>query len=275
MWRPLAVLALAAGCGPSDDGRLRKAKSAMASGDYAAAKQFASTAVQADASQPAGHEVLAHALSGLKEHAAAAESYTQALALNPDRPDLRDRRGDACLKCGRFADAVADFDAVLAARPALAPSHWRRGIALYYAGRFADGAAQFESHRTVNPGDVENSVWHYLCVAEAESPAAAKAKLLPVGQERRPVFPQILDLFAGRCGPEAVTAAAGQVPADSPSGPPARFYADLYLGLYHAAAGEAAKATERLTAAVANRLADDYMGDVAVVHLARLTGGLK
>ena len=36
-----------------------------------------------------------------------------------------------------------------------------------YAGRYQDCREQFESHRTVNPDDVENAAWHFLCVARA------------------------------------------------------------------------------------------------------------
>ena len=61
--------------------------------------------------------------------------------------------------------------------PDEAPYLWQRGIALYYAGRYDDCRRQFESHRSVNPDDVENAAWHFLCVARAESPAKARAAL--------------------------------------------------------------------------------------------------
>ncbi len=76
---------------------------------------------------------------------------------------------------------MAGFDRVVALQPEVAPQLWQRGIALYYAGRFDAGRLQFESHRTVNPADVENAAWHFLCVAKAESAAAAKDRMLPVG----------------------------------------------------------------------------------------------
>jgi len=65
------------------------------------------------------------------------------------------------------------------------PQLWQRGIALYYAGRYDDCRKQFEAHRTVNPDVVENAAWHFLCVARADSVAAARAALLPVGPDRR------------------------------------------------------------------------------------------
>ena len=265
MRRLVLLPLLLAGCGPTDDGRLLKAKTSLAAQDYAAARQFAQSAADAAPNRPAGHVLLGDALAGLRQDGPAVAAYTAALALDPDRPDVLDRRGDLHLRAGRFAAAVADFDAVLAARPALAPSHWRRGIALYYAGRFADGADQFVAHRQVNPGDVENVVWHYLCVARAETPAAARGKLLPLERERRPVLPEVYELFAGR-GSVAAVAAAGEK-----FGPVGRFYANLYLGLYFDSAGDRPAAVERLTAAVAGRPAGFYMGDVAAVHLGQMT----
>ena len=84
---------------------------------------------------------------------------------------------------GRIAESAAGFDALIQLRPDVAPQLWQRGITLYYAGRFADCRAQFESHRTVNPNDVENAAWHFLCVARAESVVKARAALLPVGPD--------------------------------------------------------------------------------------------
>src|SRR5688572_14783931 len=66
---------------------------------------------------------------------------------------------------GRVAESAAGFDELVKLAPASAPQLWQRGIALYYAGRYKDCRTQFESHRTVNPNDVENAVWHFLCVA--------------------------------------------------------------------------------------------------------------
>ena len=93
-------------------------------------------------------------------------------------------RAVADFESGRFAESAAGFDGLITIVPESAPQLWQRGIALYYAGRFKDCRAQFELHRTVNPDDVENAFWHFLCVARAESPEKARAALLPVGPIR-------------------------------------------------------------------------------------------
>ena len=84
-------------------------------------------------------------------------------------------RAIADFLAGRVKESVVGFDRVAALAPDAAPQLWQRGIALYYVGRYDDCRKQFESHRTVNPNDVENPAWHFLCVAHAESPQSARA----------------------------------------------------------------------------------------------------
>jgi outer membrane protein assembly factor BamB len=170
---------------------------------------------------------------------------------------------------GRVTESAASFDELVTLAPATAPQLWQRGIALYYAGRYADCRAQFESHRTVNPDDVENAAWHYLCVARAQSPAAAKAALLPVGADPRVPMRQIYEMFRGTTTPDQVMAAVrGQTAS-------AEFYAHLYVGLYSEALGNAAAALEHITAAADERFAaaGGYMHSTARIHLARLRAG--
>ena len=166
---------------------------------------------------------------------------------------------------GRIDQSVAGFDNLANAAPGIAPQLWQRGIALYYAGRYKDCRAQFESHRTVNPNDVENAAWHFLCVARAESPAKAKSALLPVGPDARIPMLQVYELFQGKRTPEEVLAAAG-------SRLDGQFYAHLYLGLYFEAMGNDRLAREHITAAASDRFtaAGGYMHGVAKIHLSIL-----
>ena len=126
--------------------------------------------------------------------------------------------------------------------PDQAPYLWQRGIAQYYAGRFRECRAQFESHRTVNADDVENAAWHFLCVARAESLAAARAALLPVGPDPRVPMREIYQMFRGDLSPGQVMAAAG-------TRPEGQFYAHLYVALYAEAAGDRARTLEHLKSA--------------------------
>jgi lipoprotein NlpI len=162
----------------------------------------------------------------------------------------------------RIMESAAGFDKVAQLVPSMAPQLWQRGIVLYYAGRYKDCRVQFESHRTVNPNDVENAAWHFLCVARAESPDQAKKALLPVGPDPRVPMRQVYEMFQGRRRPEEVMAAAGTTSE-------AQFYAHLYVGLYAEAIGNKRLASEHITAAAADRFAaaGGYMHRVAKVHL--------
>ncbi len=160
----------------------------------------------------------------------------------------------------RIPESVAGFDRVAKMVPREAPELWQRGIALYYANRYADCRAQFESHRTVNPADVENSVWHFLCIARSESAEKARAALLPVGPDDRVPMREIYRMFQGTMTPDSVLVAAGEDAR-------ARFYAALYGGLYFEAIGEG-RSRFYITRAASDEFAraGGYMHRVAQVH---------
>ncbi len=170
-------------------------------------------------------------------------------------------RAVADFEAGRVVESAAGFDTLVKLLPAAAPELWQRGIALYYAGRYQDCRAQFESHRTVNPNDVENAVWHFLCVARAESPEKARAAILPVGPDSRVPMRQVYEMFRGTLSPDRVLAAAGTRPSGE-------FFAHLYVGLYYEALRDK-RALEQIRIAAADRYADagGYMHTVAKVHL--------
>ena len=179
----------------------------------------------------------------------------------PDPQELFDRAINNFF-AANILEAAADFDTLIAHAPNLKPQLWQRGIVLYYAQRYDDCREQFESHRTVNPNDVENAVWHFLCVARSESPERARAALLPVGPDPRRPMQQIYGLFSGsQSADEVVAAARGRASAE--------FYAHLYLGLYAEALGNEDKAIAHISRAAADRYERiaGYMHAVARVHL--------
>jgi lipoprotein NlpI len=163
---------------------------------------------------------------------------------------------------GRFTASASTFDQLAKLISDEAPQLWQRGIALYYAGRYADCRRQFESHRTVNPDDVENAAWHFLCVARDQGADKARAALLPVGPDPRAPMREVYQMFRGAMTAEDVLKAAG----DRPSG---LFYAHLYIGLYSEALGRKELALKHIKEAAADRYASagGYMHMVATVHL--------
>ncbi len=171
---------------------------------------------------------------------------------------------------GRVSESVSGFDEVATLVPAVAPQLWQRGIALYYVGRYQDCREMFESHRVVNPNDVENAAWHFLCVARQESPASALAALLPVGPDRRMPMSEIYRMFRSDLSPDDVIEAAQEAPSRMRER--AMFYAHLYVGLYYEAIGSDMAARGHLVSAADDAYArvGGYMHTVARVHVDQL-----
>lgn len=172
-------------------------------------------------------------------------------------------RGVARFMLAEVKGAVADFDRELELAPDRAAGHWQRGIALYYSGRFEDGAKQFELHKTVNPQDVENAAWHFLCVAKWKGVEAARAGLIVVSEDPRVPMKQVQALFAGTAKLEEVIKAAQE--GNAALRERQVFYANLYVGLYLEAVGNSDEAAAYLKKAAQAKEVGDYMHGVAVV----------
>lgn len=202
-------------------------------------------------------------LDQLKE---ALADFDNALTLDPEFVNGHDYRGNVRLKLGDVNGAVADFNKFLAAFPQERARYWQRGIACYYAGQFDEGRKQFEAYQTYADNDVENAVWHFLCVARMSGMEKARAGLVKIRPDSRIPMMEVYALFAGKAEPKDVLAAAN---AGSPSAAELQnrlFYAHLYLGLYFDAAGDKAKAQEHITLAADKYPSKHYMGYIARVH---------
>lgn len=169
-------------------------------------------------------------------------------------------------------ESVDAFDRLVKLQPEAKPSLWQRGLALYHADRFKEGREQFEVHQTVNPNDVENAAWHFICVARADSVEEARKHLIPIEGDSRVPMKEVHDLFAGKGSVEAVTKAA-EAGAESEHRNQL-CYAHLYLGLYFEALGDAGKAKEHMLKSAVDYKMDHYMGKSAQVHV-KLRGWQK
>jgi lipoprotein NlpI len=249
----------------ADDYRSR-ARAAWERGDAKAALELAGKAVAADPADPRGYLLRGTFLEALGRHDEAVAEFDRGLARDPKCAEAYDRRGSEQFKRGRVAASLADFDAFLKLRPEAAPGHWKRGISLYYLGRYAEGRRQFEGYERVDTNDVENAVWHFLCVARQDGPDKARAALLKIGKDPRVPMTQVYELYRGALRPADVLAAAetGDVPAAERR--TRRFYAHLYLGLYYDVRGDRTKAREHMDLAADRYRIGHYMGDVARIH---------
>lgn len=180
-------------------------------------------------------------------------------------------KGVEALRAGRVEEAVTLLDQAAQSTPRRMPYLWQRGIAQYFAGKYSAGREQFEAHRKVNPHDVENAAWHFLCVAAIDGVAEARETLLPAPDDPRTPMPQIHAFYAGTGDHEAVMAAVEKLPPGSQARRTAKFYADLYTGLLAHAEGDPERAKRYLTSA-AEVTQRSIMVDVARVARDRLTG---
>jgi lipoprotein NlpI len=264
----LAICAMAAwpaSAAESVDELLLSARRALQQGDKDQALKLTTQAIEAAPSDVDCLLARGVVYDARREFDKAVLDYGKAIELDPKLVAALERRGEDQFRLGKFAESIADFDRVLALQPGRAPYHWQRGISLYYAGRFEDGARQFELHKSVNPEDVENAVWHYLCVARTAGIEAARKGLIPIRSDARVPMMQVHALFAGTATPEDVLRAAKAGQPREAELQQRLFYAHLYIGLYLEAAGQMDQAREHLALAV--KYADnDYMGDTARVH---------
>ncbi len=181
----------------------------------------------------------------------------------PEAFELLVRLADAHLRAGDAAEATALYQQAIQRRGEAEPFLWQYGIALFFVNRFAEGRDLFVKHRMVNPRDVENAAWHFLCAAKATNLQKARQILLPAPDDPRPPMKQILTRLAG--GDDQEIEAAVAVLVETPAHDSARFYADLYLGLIADAEGDSA-AARRYMRQAAKTKSTNYMADVARVY---------
>jgi len=245
---------------------LQRADEKLKAGDVKQAIKLAEEAVQAEDKDLRGHYFRGRLFELDKQYAKALADYQLVLKGDSRATPLYQRCGEINFRLGNFKESVADFDAFLERVPEQKPYHWQRGISLYYAGMYEEGAKQFEEHRKVNAEDVENAVFHYICVVKAKSKATALKEFIPIRADSRVPMMQIHALYAGEGGVGEVLSAA-RVGNPGPAELKNRlFYANLYIGLWYEAEGKEKEAREHIFKAAGEYGVEGYMGDVARAH---------
>lgn len=197
------------------------------------------------------------------------QKYDEAAALAADvgktfTDNAELQQDAACLLflSGKVEESLPLFDRANELSPRLRPHNWQRGCALGCAGKFAEGAAQFKLHHDVNPNDVENSAWYYLCLAKSKSKEEADKAVIPSGGDPRPPMMEVLKMLKGSISPEELLTTIKSESYDGPAGKTAKFYGFLYVGLYYDSIGEESKAMQALDDCLAVS-EPDYMGRTA------------
>ena len=200
-----------------------------------------------------------------KQYEEVAKKSLEAAKLANDSGRVQQQAAELLYLAGKAEESLPLFDRANVLVADNAPHNWQRGIALGTCGKWAEGAAQFKQHHDVNPDDVENSAWYYLCVAKSESLEAAKKSVIPSrGDSRQPMM-AILQMLKGEKTPDEVLAVAAQAP-EGPRRQQSMFYGELYVGLYYDSIGNAAEAEKHLRASL-NHDQNHYMSDTSRVYL--------
>ena len=258
---------------PSTAALLEEAKKAFRLGKRKEAIKIANRMIEGDPENLSCYFLRARIfeLEGKREMAVA--DYSKIVELAPFAPEARYHRGTQLFLLGRIPESVADFDMLAEIQPDRAAHHWQRGIALYYAGRYEDGQKQFELHQTVNARDVENSTWHFICVARQKGVEEARKSLIPVVGDPRVPMTQVLEMYAGKMTPDEVLRAAEAPGSAKHLLSMQQMYAHLYIALLYEAEGKQELVKKHLRKAVDLNLKGEYMWEVARVHLELLDSG--
>jgi lipoprotein NlpI len=195
----------------------------------------------------------------------AAKKAMEAAELAKDLGEIQQSAAQVLYLAGKSEESLPPFDRANALMPERAADNWQRGIALGTCGKWAEGAKQFKMHHDVNPNDVENSAWYYLCVAKSENLEAAKKSVIPSRGDARQPMMAILQMLKGELKPEEVLAVAEKVSSGS-ARKEAMFYGELYVGLYYDSIGDAVEAEKHLRASL-NYDQKHYMSDTSRVYL--------
>ncbi len=200
-----------------------------------------------------------------EKYDAAARKATEAASIAKESGRVQQTAAEVLYLAGKAELSLPAFDRANELLVQNAPHNWQRGIALGTCAKWAEGAAQFKQHHDVNPDDVENSAWYYLCVAKAEGLEAAKKSVIPSRGDARQPMMAILEMLKGEKKPEEVLAVAAQAP-EGPRRQQSMFYGELYVGLYFDSIGNAAEAEKHLRASLTYDQ-HHYMSDTSRVYL--------
>lgn len=244
----------------------QRAISAYTAGNIDDAKSLFADALKEDDKYIPAYLARGYILQYERNYQAAVDDFSKVIELDSSRHEAWFRRGIEYFNLGEFEKSVADFEQYAEFRPEQKPFLWQLGIAYYYTGQHQEGRQLFESHQNVNSHDVENAVWHFLCVSKLEGFEAARKALISLDGDTRIPMMQVYALFKGYGTEEDVLKAAHAGTAVDGGLIRQSFYAHLYLGLYHEAKGDADKSFDYMLKAAQHYKSNGYMGEVARVH---------
>lgn len=101
----------------------------------------------------------------------AVDLYSQAIAINPNNPDLFSDRAQANIKLSNFTEAVSDANKAIELDASVAKAYLRKGTACFNLEEYHTAKAAFEAGASLVPEDARFSEWVKKCdkcIAEEE-----------------------------------------------------------------------------------------------------------
>jgi lipoprotein NlpI len=253
---------------------LIQAYQAAQKNDQKVAIKLAADAIRLEPKNPKGYYFRGRLFYDSARFKEAIKDFDQLLKLDPRNGEIYQRRGECHFRLGGVRESIVDFDRFIELVPQREPHHWQRGISYYLAGEFTKGRKQFELHQEVNSSDVENAVWHFCCFArDVRDLKKAQAELIDIPGDSRVPLMEVQALFEGKSTPEKVLKAAATGFPSEDQLKQRKFYAHLYLGMWHEVRDETDKALKHLKLASTTFGFEHYMGAVAKVYYGILKKG--
>jgi len=200
----------------------------------------------------------------------AREDLGHVLRLEGPNVQLLMERGMIHFRLGDFGKSVADFDGVLKLDPSQASETWARGISLYYAKEYEAGRRQFEFAQRSHPGDLENALWKFMCIARFHGVDVARATLITENKDGRAPMDQIHAFYKGRISESDLLIELEKIQGSPEQVKQAQFFGYAYLGFFYDSIGEKEKGDDYLRKAMGPYYPGrQYLAFVADVHLKR------
>ena len=218
---------------PADDDRLvEEIYDALDEGTPERALASARIALHDAPDDPVLHFLAGVALRELDQAEDAVHEFDQAIASDPDDPEFRAARAQACFAICRFGEARGDAEAALTHDKAHADALWVLGLVLEREGRFAEAdlkfgaAARIEPERFQDPVRLSHDAFAGVvtragqilpeefraCLDEVPVVVEDLPSELVLMDETPPLDPELLGLFVGTARTERAFAASGVEP---------------------------------------------------------------
>ena len=120
-------------------------------GDYQAALNDYTIAIQFDANNPDSYSKRGNCYKNLEQYQQALNDYNTAIRLRPDNPDYYNDRGIVYWKAKQYDNAIADYNQALHLNGNVSRAYNNRGLAYYDKGNVQQALGDYEASMRADP----------------------------------------------------------------------------------------------------------------------------